>query len=534
MNKRIYIVLLIGLFTFSCSDFLDEHAKTSLNASNFFQSGEDLILAVHPLYYVTMNFTGGDDPIALFLMQDDLTSNQPANTYFRDFDTYSISPDLTQLLQAWQVPYTGIKYSNFIISNYATTPNCDEDTRNNCAGQAFFHRAWWYFWLVKYFGPVPMPLTDSESDTEMAKSSMEDIYAQIISDLKNAETMLPVKQTSEDWSEDGYSVVPTQGSAKSLLSMVYLQMAGWPLKQTDKYALAAAKAKEVMDNESTHGYGLVDQEKLWDGETLWDKETVFGHPYNYPNGDYTMRTPKAGAPAEEGGWFCYYPTINFFNNFPEGKRKDVTFQTDIWLPISEDQAAAYPGIAFQTERSGDQWWLDVPWDNENTYRQHPYYAKQRLGASRNGSPSWDDRYLTGDMWRSGRSQRFIRYAEVLLVYAEAQAMANGSPDASAYAAIDRVRERAGLENLPAGMSASEFQEVCFDERGWEFAGNEFGVRWSDLLRLEKVEEKCSSSNRDSREYVLDHDPTKADYFLPIPASEKNKNPNLNDNNGADF
>jgi hypothetical protein len=199
--------------------------------------------------------------------------------------------------------------------------------------------------------------------------------------------MLPVKQTSTDWSEDGYSIVPTQGSAKSLLSMVYLQMAGWPLKQTDKYALAGAKAKEVIDNESTHGYGLVAQEELWAGETLWDEETVFGHPYNYPNGNYTMRTPKAGVPVEEGGWFCYYPEINFFLNFPEGKRKDATFQIDIWLPISADQAAAFPGVAFQTERSGDQWWLDVPWDNENTYRQHPYYAKQRLGGSRNATPN---------------------------------------------------------------------------------------------------------------------------------------------------
>jgi hypothetical protein len=138
------------------------------------------------------------------------------------------------------------------------------------------------------------------------------------------------------------------------------------------------------------------------------------------------------------------------------------------------------------------------------------------------------------MWRSGRSQRFIRYAEVLLVYAEAEAMSKGGPDASAYEAINRVRERAGLDDFASGMSASQFQEACFDERGWEFAGNEFGVRWSDLLHLEKVEEKCSSSTRDSREYALDHNPTKADYFLSIPASEYNKNPNLTDNDGASF
>jgi len=528
MKKYIFIISLaiIGLFTFSCSDFLDEHSKTSLNVSNFFQSGNDLILACHPLYNVTMKFSGGDDPISLFMGGDDVTSNVPANTYFRDFDIFNVSGDLSQVSDAWEIPYVGITRSNFIISHYADVPDCTEDVKNNCAGQAYFMRAWWYFWLVKYFGPVPMPLVDGESNTEMQKSSVQDIYTQIISDLKNAEQMLPVKQTSDDWSEDGYSLVPTQGSAKSLLASVYLQMTGWPLKQTDKYALAAAKAKEVIDNESVYGYGLVAEDELWAGETLWDEETVFGHPYNYPTGDYTMRTPKAGAPIEEGGWGCYMAEINFFKNFPAGVRKDATFQTDIWVPSDESTQGA-----FYNERS-KSWWIDVPWDDSRTYKQHPYYAKQRFGASRNGSPSWDDRYLTDDMWRSGRSQRFIRYAEVLLVYAEAEAMAENGPDESAYKAINRVRERAGLEDLSSGMSASEFQTACFNERGWEFAGSEYCSRWGDLLRFEKVEE--ANSNRDSREYQLNHVPTKSDYYLPIPASEKNKDPNLTDNDGADF
>ncbi|MDD3064348.1 MAG: RagB/SusD family nutrient uptake outer membrane protein [Massilibacteroides sp.] len=527
MKKIIHFFIIMFVFsTFSCSNFLDEQSKDSLNVSNFFQSGEDLILACHPLYDVFMNFTGGDDPISLFCGSDDVTSNVPANTYFRDFDIFNVSDGLSQITVMWQVPYAGITRANFIISNYADVPDCTEELRNNCAGQAYFSRAWWYFWLVKYFGPVPMPLSTNESNTEMEKSSVEEIYTQIISDLKNAEQMLPVHQTSEDWTENGYSIIPTQGTAKSLLASVYLQMTGWPLKQTDKYALAAAKAKEVIDNESTYGYGLVAQDELWAGETLWDAETVFGHPYNYPTGDYTMRTPKAGSPIEEGGWACYMAEINFFKKFPEGPRKDATFQTNIWLPVDVSEEGAF------YDKRSDSWWIEVPWDDSRTYKQHPYYAKQRFGSSRNGSPSWSDRYLTGDMWRSGRTQRFIRYAEVLLVYAEAQAMANNGADASAYSAINRVRQRAGLEDLPAGMSASEFQEACFDERGWEFAGFEYCSRWADLLRFEKVEEK--SSNRAEGEYELHHSPTKADYYLPIPASEKNKNSNLSDNNGSDY
>jgi starch-binding outer membrane protein, SusD/RagB family len=209
--------------------------------------------------------------------------------------------------------------------------------------------------------------------------------------------------------------------------------------------------------------------------------------------------------------------INFYKSFPEGPRKNVTFQTDIWIPADKSVASA-----FYNTRSAS-WWIDVPWYDSRTYKQHPYYAKQRLGGSRGGSPSWNDRYLTGTLWRSGRSQRIIRYAEVLLVYAEAQCMANGGPDASAYTAINRIRVRAGLNNLSSGMNALQFQEACFNERGWEFAGNEYCNRWADLLRFEKVEK--ANSNRDLREYALNHNPTKSDYFMPIPASEKNKDPN---------
>lgn len=512
----------MGLTLYSCSDFLDEHSKGSMNASTYPKTDEDMVTAMSPMWWVFMEMTGGDDPMFFFLAADDATSNVPANTYFRDGDIFNISDGLSQLQDDWQLPYKGIQVSNFIIARYKDCTG-DQDLINSCAGQAYFTRAWWYFWLVKYYGPCPMPLKEAESDTEMKQSSVEEIYEQIIADLQEAERLLPVQQTRSEWLWNGMSMVPTKGSAQALLASVYLQMTGWPLKDTSKYALAAAKAGEVIDNEATYGYGLVDIHDLWSGLTLWDKEYVFGYPYNWRDGDYTMRTPKAGAPLEEGGWACYMAEINFFKNFPEGPRKDVTFQTDIWVPVSDGSVAG----SFYDARS-DGWYIDVPWDDSRTQKQHPYYCKQRFGTDANGGCiSWDDRYTSN--WRSGRSQRFIRYAEVLLVYAEAQCMAKGAPDASAYNAINRVRERAGLADLPSGLSAADFQKACFDERGWEFAGNEWCSRWSDLLRFEKVEE--ANSNRDPREYELNHTPTKADYYLPIPAYDKNKNPNLKDNIG---
>ena len=128
-----------------------------------------------------------------FLGADDATSNVPANTYFRDGDIFNVSDGLTQLYQDWQLPYKGIQISNFIISHYEGCTG-DQALINNCAGQAYFMRAWWYFWLIKYYGPCPMPLKDGETDDQMQQSSVEEVYAQIIADLQKAEELMPAKQ----------------------------------------------------------------------------------------------------------------------------------------------------------------------------------------------------------------------------------------------------------------------------------------------------------------------------------------------------
>ena len=93
-------------------------------------------------------------------------------------------------------------------------------------------------------------------------------------------------------------------------------------------------------------------------------------------------------------------------------------------------------------------------------------------------------------WTSSRTTIAMRYAEVLLIYAEAQAMAS-SPDATAYAAINQVRTRAGLPNLESGLSQTAFRDAVIAERSWEFAGIEAnGSNWFDLVRTETVEKGC--------------------------------------------
>ena len=133
----------------------------------------------------------------------------------------------------------------------------------------------------------------------------------------------------------------------------------------------------------------------------------------------------------------------------------------------------------------------------------------------------------------------IRYAEVLLIYAEAQAMAENGPNALAYNCINRVRNRAfaGVgstqKNLQPGLSATAFRDSVFVERGWEFAGFEICSRWFDLVRMELVEDAVKEKpdhsflpGRSPKEWPIANPPTKRRYFLPIPADDALLNPNL--------
>lgn len=149
--------------------------------------------------------------------------------------------------------------------------------------------------------------------------------------------------------------------------------------------------------------------------------------------------------------------------------------------------------------------------------KHPWY-KQYWDGKIDWERPWD-----GMNWKNSRPQVSLTHANTLLVYAEAQAMAAG-PDASTYEAVNKVRNRAGLEDLPEGLSREEFRDAVVQEREWEFPGGYFTTApWYDLVRLERVE--ASVLERHSDENPLVNQPTKERYFAPYPITER-MNPNL--------
>lgn len=493
MKKYIIILLFVSLFVSCSEDFLEEDPKGQLTTKGFFQNGQDLELGLIALYSQVNAIFGASQTCVALMGADDITTRPGSNKGpFREYDTFAATN--TNPWVYYGRPYTAILAANNIIVNYESAEKATEEERRLAAGQAHFLRALSYFWLVRVFNEIPL-ITQLEVDYEAVKSSTQDVYALIIEDLKIAEDFLP-----NSWSGMKAGVAPTKGSAKAQLASVYLQMAGYPVNDESKYALAAQKAKEVMDNADVYGYRLLDNfADLWTPEQFND-EIVFGLVYDRKISPWTgsngnMWAPMGCKPEEEGGWDDYFAEINFFNKFPEGARKDATFQTVI-KPDAE-----------------------TTWHWTEAVQKHPYYKKMQQIEGYDAEKPWV--YID---WWSSRTNMVIRYAEVLLIYAEAQAM-SAAADQSAYDALNAVRFRAGLENMSSGLSNVAFRDSVVMERAWEFAGAEINAaRWYDLVRLERVEE--AAQDRHESELPILNPPTKEDYFAPIPISEILINPNL--------
>jgi len=516
MNNYIVVILISFCFSSCSNDFLDEKDYGLIRPSGSFETTEELERWVTGTYGLLNLMFNDPREYMFYLGGDDVTADpgkDPPN--YLVFDVFSPGINWVSYVtrQMWSACYKTIKQTNTIILNVNESDinqKIPEIHKKRALGQAYFIRALTYYFLVRIWGEIPL-ITDLNVSYSLKKSSYKEIYDMIVSDLKKAELLLPDKWNNDPDANElekiTYYARATAGSAKALLASVYLTMSGYPLKETSDYALAAAKAKEVIDNSNIYGYDLMtDFADLWLNANNINRETVFGCFYNHlyenwavdPDGSLAslnMVCPLVYKPVDFGGWGDIFTELSFFREFPSGPRKNATFLTEARMSPSDTI------ITWQDFRN-----------------KHPHYKK------------WLDveGFTTDNIglyidWRSSRTVMIIRYAEVLLIYAEAKAMSDG-PDASAYEAVNLVRNRAGLPDLTPGLAAIAFRDSVINERKWEFAGNEPNSRWFDMVRTETVE--AATLKRDIKEVPLANQPDKSYYFTPIPQEERYLNNNL--------
>ena len=489
--KNIAIILVLGLLVGSCSDFLEEDLSTQITSESGALSNADGLTAALAGAYKPLSATWGSglgnaSTQAILMGSDDLTTHKASNKAdFRQFDQYKVSETNGRLPFVWNGAYKSIQGCNNIIANYENATG-DQAVINQIAGEAFFLRAYNYFWVVRLWGDAPLVLDThvfNEDILSIESSTIAEIYDQIIKDLQAAEGLLADKKP-----EPGRAGL---GSAKAVLAEVYLQMSGWPTNDASKYALAASKAKEVIDNEDTYGFGLMDNfADLWPNDSVnndGNKEEVFALNFwagQWYNGNAVYGS--AARPGDDQQWDDFFSELTFFNEFPAGHRKDITFQTEL---ITETDT--------------------LTWQEFATGR--PYFEKLQ-GPEKT--------------WLNAVSLPLERMAEVYLIFAEAQVMATGNTaDPDALEAVNKIVRRG--EGLPLDTPApgvdwtSATQDQIVQEKAWEFAGEY--CRWFDLVRLQKVEEVVAKKDPNDLQPL-----GPITYVHPLPASETLANPNLED------
>lgn len=479
-------LMILFLIVSSCNKFYEEDLSSLITTESGELTNEKglttaLAGAYKPLSYTWTTGLSNASTAAVLMGSDDLTTHKASNKAdFREFDQFVVTDANQRLPFIWNGAYKSIQGANNIIANYQNATG-NITNINQIAGEAYFLRAYSYFWIVRLWGKAPLLLDThefKESVLTVSCSSEAEIYALIVADLIKAETLLGDRKVKPGRAG--------KGTASAVLAEVYLNMAGWPLNDHSYYALAAAKAKEVIDNQVKYGFGLLsDFSDLWPNSIVnndGNREEVFaitfwaGDFYN-ANAYYGI----AAMPSDAGGWDDYMCEIRFFNDFPAGYRKDITFLTV---------------------------WNGVPWTSFLT--GHPYYKKLNAGNS-----------LT---WKNKVNMPLERFAETYLIYAEAQIMATKDlSDPSALEAFNKIRRRAAglpLNTSNPGVDVTSITQMeVVTEKGWEFAGEY--CRWFDLVRLQKVQEVINIKDPDELQPL---GPIK--YYLPLPATETLSNPNL--------
>lgn len=480
-----------AMLTAGCKGYLEEDTTGLLYGGNVLSTQDGLESALTGAYRGLGNqWTYGflhPSANAAVLGADDVTTHPASNKAdWREFDQFNVSTTNQRSGAVYNGCYKAIQGANNVINNYAKTVGT-KATIDIIAGEAFFIRGFSYYWLTRFYGNIPL-VTAGEYSADLLtikKSTPAEVYALIVEDLKKAETMLPNARRDPGR--------PNAGSAKAFLADVYLTMAGWPLKQTDKYDLAAAKAKEVIDNRATYGFALMPtfaEVFANDPAVAIIPESVFQiNGFTGGSGTANATYGNTTMPGEEGGWDDMFAELNFFKNFPAGPRKNATFRTAFGLGATT-----------------------IPWQQSLT--KHPYYQK------------W---YIKGNIVTSSISLPTVmmRYPHVLTVYAEAKARGTGGPDQAAYDALNAVRSRglsSGAKALTPGdgLTAAQFADAVVQERAWEFACER--TRWFDLVRLEQVEAANAAKSPEDLQPIKPI--TKANYWFTLPYTDTSINPNL--------
>ena len=434
---------------FSCSDeFVNIEPQYSIDSENYFNVPEDYnqaVIAAYDLLQTTyLNAMLGEIASDNSLCGGESASDVPG---FQQIDDMIHTPNNDNLQDLWDWMFSGVQRATYVIE---FKDKIDFTGKDKLIAEAYFLRAYYNFELVKWFGPIPIkPNARFEvgDETSIPRSPVEAVYSYIEEDLLLSLESLPL-----DILEKGRV---SNGAAKSLLGKVYLYQ--------NKFEFAANVLDEVIDS-NVYGlepnYGLIFEN---DGEN--GKESVFEVQY----------TDLEGAgfdcfQCSEGNIAVGFNGIRQYN----GPLFDSGFSFNV-LTQSLVDAFEIADIRKEVAVLDIEDWASKTGATYGTGYEHTGYFNRKYIA-RKGDSNIGDQNLTNP-----NNYRAIRYADVLLMAAEAHAKKPSPNNLKSNSYLNMVRSRAFGDNLSqTSLSGEGIIDAIFNERRLEFAGE--GHRFFDLVR----------------------------------------------------
>ncbi|MFY0598927.1 MAG: RagB/SusD family nutrient uptake outer membrane protein [Cyclobacteriaceae bacterium] len=562
INKLFFVMTFV--LSVSCHDILDVDNQEALGADAVFNE-EGLVTAfLHQLYgYTPFEYlrgrptvlgrdgSGGRGFNTTFMLAT-ITDEARAKSGWVDANDEvvpgNISPTRNLGLDVWSDHYRAIRECNTMIAGLETS-ELNVDFTTQISAEARWLRSLFYFDLVRRYGDVPLITKPQglEDDFLVSRTPASEVYQFIFDELEDIASDLPsVMEGAENDRANREAAWALNGRA-----MLY----------AERWDDAAEISKRVIDAgmELSSDYGEVFRSHGGDAEVIFEVRTepgLFGHgvdKWNWPVG-YRSEAGGQTNPTQEmvdsyemiNGLPITDPLSGYDPNDPYADRDPRLAATVLYhgnsLGVQPKTGIDRVDTEFEIGRDA----LRKP--NEGNDTQSGYYLKKFMDPSLGINP---------DRGASGVSFKHLRFGEVLLNYAEAQ-NEDAGPDQSVYDAVNEVRQRAGIADLPAGLSKDEMRERIRNERKIELAFETH--RWFDLIRWRLSESvlngkqfhgmKVTRTTAVPDPYEAEYDPANLVYdptfvisttnpqvflphfyLMPIPQEERDRNPNLSQNSG---
>lgn len=547
----------------SCSDFLDASNKSNVTDKQTFATKEGFNSLVNDAYQHLQNVYAAPLFTSCFSAGTDMYAdarnkmNEPLNTY------ETLTPENTDIKNLYTYLYAGIRAANS-VSYYAQTAQVDDKTKSQLVGEARVLAAYEYYLLVNNFGGVPI-MKDflTTAGTGYPKSSAEDVYAYIISELEDVISKNVLQASTA--TKGGGRI--SQETAKAILAKTYLS-AAWDLNKQDYFSKAAALADEVIAGRKL----TTPFAKLWKADGSGDDNEEFLWDVEY---DLATANNTTSGGTEWSGYYCnylggnednikattssYVPTLYALHCFKKGdQRYDATFMKELpdinkgnaagtgywtWYKNGESlvgkPVTRYYSAWYETDADFEAWKAIDPTNRANTYRipmdsqskeaqnmdgrDMEYYDNQQLVYGSSPCKKFDDsKTAKTEKNTCYRDIHIITLPEMYLVAAEAYLKAGDNP--KALARLNEVHQRAGLPALTGTITIDDI----LDENACENFGNE--ARWMDLRRTQTLVTRCTKYNHEMGDKAAQYIGKKLLRPIPQAAIDANDQLTLADQN----